>query len=198
MQLNEITFSNVMQQLSQLRPFQRLLLAVGIWMLLLVVGLLVSWKSSVEASMTLDGNIKAAMSRLETQSQLITEGPLIQAELVQLETQLPVLKMALPSERELASLLGRINQLILERELVLVEYTPQAPINQEVMRRVPIKINLRGDGAVVSQLPNDLAELSRQVSLKKFEMSYLPESAGWQMTGELNAFAQLPPEEKKP
>jgi Tfp pilus assembly protein PilO len=132
------------------------------------------------------------LGRLDAQSQLLLDRPVIEAELVELEAQLPLLKMALPSERELASLLARINDVILDHELKLSEFTPKEPLNREVMRVVPVTVSVRGDGDAISRLPNHIAALSRQVSLKEFDMAYLPDEGGWQMTGELNAFAQLP------
>jgi Tfp pilus assembly protein PilO len=143
-------------------------------------------------STQLDINIQESLTRLDTQSKLLLDRPLIEAELAQLEVQLPLLKMALPTERELASLLGRINDLILDHNIKLAEFTPKDPLNLEVMRVVPVKVSLRGSGDSISRLPNYIAALSRQVSLKEFDMKHLTDEGGWQMNGELNAFAQLP------
>ncbi|HEX4856432.1 MAG TPA: type 4a pilus biogenesis protein PilO [Limnobacter sp.] len=198
MQLNEMTIENLLQELPRLKPLHRVLLIAASWFAFGVCGFLLSWQDSLQDNLRMEGEIQSSLARLESQSRLISDGPLIEAELAGLESQLPVLKMALPTERELASLLVRINDLILANDMKLAEFTPQPPVNQEVMRVVPVKINLRGEGSVISQLPNHIARLSRQVSMKQFEMSQLPGSSSWQVTGELNAFAQLPPEEKKP
>ncbi|MCE2745159.1 MAG: type 4a pilus biogenesis protein PilO [Burkholderiales bacterium] len=155
-------------------------------------------------STQLDANIQESLTRLDTQSKLLLDRSEIEAELAQLEVQLPLLKMALPTERELASLLGRINDLILDHNIKLAEFTPKEPLNLEVMRVVPVKVSLRGSGDSISRLPNHIAALSRQVSLKEFDIKHLTDEGGWQMNGELNAFAQLPAdaqqlqEEQKP
>uniref|UniRef100_UPI0039B3F9E0 type 4a pilus biogenesis protein PilO n=1 Tax=Vibrio vulnificus TaxID=672 RepID=UPI0039B3F9E0 len=85
-------------------------------------------------STQLDTNIQESLARLDTQSRLLLDRPAIEAELAQLEVQLPLLKMALPSERELASLLERINEVILDHGLKLAEFTPKEPLSREVMR----------------------------------------------------------------
>jgi Tfp pilus assembly protein PilO len=158
----------------------------------LVLGFFLFWKDTLTVSTQLETNIQESLARLDTQSRLLLDRPAIEAELAQLEVQLPLLKMALPSERELASLLERINEVILYHELKLAEFTPKEPLNREVMRVVPVTVSVRGDGDAIARLPNYIAALSRQVSLKEFDMAYLPDDGGWQMTGELNAFAQLP------
>jgi type IV pilus assembly protein PilO len=164
----------------------------GLWLVFLVLGFFLFWKDTLTVSTQLETNIRESLDRLDTQSRLLLDRPAIEAELAQLEVQLPLLKMALPSERELASLLERINEVILDHELKLAEFTPKEPLNREVMRVVPVTVSVRGDGDAISRLPNYIAALSRQVSLKEFDMAYLPDEGGWKMTGELNAFAQLP------
>jgi type IV pilus assembly protein PilO len=198
MQLGEITLAGLMEELPLLKPVHRLMLVAGTWCVLLLGGFFLLWQDSMQRNTVLDGEIVRSLSKLQQQSLLIGEAQQVEAELGRLEAQLPVLKMALPTERELASLLARINEMILINDMKLAEFIPQPPVNQEVMRVVPVKINLRGEGAMVSQLPNHIASLSRQVSMKKFEMSLLPGTGDWQVAGELNAFAQLPVEEKRP
>jgi type IV pilus assembly protein PilO len=192
MRLDEMSFRDLADELPLLTVSQRLLLIAGLWVVFLMLGFFLFWKDSLTMSTQLDVNIQESLARLDTQSKLLLDRPVIEAELAQLEVQLPLLKMALPTERELASLLGRINDLILDNEIKLAEFTPKEPLNLEVMRVVPVKVSLRGSGDSISRLPNHIAALSRQVSLKEFDMAYLTEDRGWQMNGELNAFAQLP------
>lgn len=192
MRLDEMSLRDLIEELLLLPFPKRLLLIAGIWLLVLVLGFILVWKNSLDTSTQLEVSIQESLARLDTQSQLLLDQPVIEAELAQLEVQLPLLKMALPSERELASLLERINDVILDHELKLAEFTPKASLNREVMRVVPVKVSVRGSGEAISRLPNYIAALSRQVSLSEFDMAYLPDGDGWQMTGELNAFAQLP------
>jgi len=192
MRLDEMNFRDLAEELPLLPFSKRLLLIAGLWLVFLVLGFLLFWRDSLTISTQLETNIQESLARLDTQSRLLLDRPAIEADLAELEVQLPLLKMALPSERELASLLGRINDLILDYELKLAEFTPKEPLNREVMRVVPVTISVRGDGDAIARLPNYIAALSRQVSLKEFDMAYLPDDGGWQMTGELNAFAQLP------
>jgi type IV pilus assembly protein PilO len=197
MRLDEMSFRDLAGELPLLTVSQRLLLVAGFWAVFLVLGFFLFWKDSLTMSTQLDVNIQESLARLDTQSKLLLDRPVIEAELAQLEVQLPLLKMALPTERELASLLGRINDLILDNEIKLAEFTPKEPLNLEVMRVVPVKVSLRGSGDSISRLPNYIAALSRQVSLKEFDMAYSTEQRGWQMNGELNAFAQLPSDAKQ-
>ena len=192
MRLDEMNFRDLAEELPLLPFSKRLLLIGGLWLVFLILGFLLFWRDSLTISTQLETNIQESLARLDTQSRLLLDRPAIEADLAELEVQLPLLKMALPSERELASLLGRINDLILDYELKLAEFTPKEPLNREVMRVVPVTISVRGDGDAIARLPNYIAALSRQVSLKEFDMAYLPDDGGWQMTGELNAFAQLP------
>ncbi|WP_334119129.1 type 4a pilus biogenesis protein PilO [Limnobacter sp.] len=191
MRLDERDFRTLLEDLPLLSVSNRIFVVLGTWVLLVVVCFLMFWKEDVDTSFRLDMDIRNSLQRLDAQSQLLLEAPAIEERLAQLEAQLPVLTMALPTERELASLLGRINEMILGQKLSLSEFTPQAPVNKEVMRIVPVKVRVRGEGGAISRLPNHIAGLSRQVSLKEFEMSVLPDSDGWQLNGELNAFAQL-------
>lgn len=191
MRLDELDLRTLAEDLPHLSAASRVLLVLGVWVLLLVMCFLMFWRSDLETSSRLEMDIRDSLTRLDAQSQLLLEAPVIEAKLTELEAQLPVLTKALPTERELASLLGRINEMILGQELSLSEFTPQVSINKEVMRIVPVKVRVRGEGGAISRLPNHIASLSRQVSLKEFEMSVLSDSEDWQLNGELNAFAQL-------
>lgn len=192
MRLEELSLDTLREALPLLTLPQRLGVIAVAWLLMAIGSYFLFWKSSVNMSTQLEVDIQQSLSRLESQSTLLLEASKIDAKLALLEAQLPVLKMALPTERELASLLGRINELILTHNLNLAEFTPGASMNKEVMRVVPVKVSVRGQGEAVSKLPNYIAGLSRQVSLKEFEMTVQAESGDWQMIGELNAFAQLP------
>lgn len=198
MRLDELSLDSLMEDLPLLTVQKRLGLVLGAWVVLGFVSFFVFWNSALDQSSKLEGDIQQSLGQLELKSQLLLEAPAIDANLALLEAQLPVLKMALPTESELAFLLGRINELILKHELNLTEFTPETPIIEEVMRVVPVKLSVRGHGEAVSKLPNYIAALSRQVRLKEFEMSVRTESGDWQMTGQLNAFAQLPLNRPKP
>lgn len=192
MNLNELSLKELATELPLLSFPKRLLVIAAVWLTLLMIGYFLFWKHDLETSQRLEMSIQESLGRLNLQSQLLLEAPTIEAQLAQLELQLPLLKMALPTERELASLLERINELILDQKLKLIDFTPGEPINQEVMRIVPVKVSVHGEGDAISRLPNQIASLSRQVSLKEFEMALVPESRTWKMTGALNAYAQLP------
>lgn len=192
MRLEELSLDTLREALPLLTVPQRLAVIAVAWLLMAIGSYFLFWKSSVDMSTQLEVDIQQSLSRLESQSTLLLEASKIDVKLALLEAQLPVLKMALPTERELASLLGRINELILTHNLNLAEFTPGASMNKEVMRVVPVKVSVRGQGEAISKLPNYIAGLSRQVSLKEFEMTVQAESGDWQMIGELNAFAQLP------
>jgi type IV pilus assembly protein PilO len=192
MRLDELSLETLKEELPLMRVSTRIATIVLAWLVLGVLGFFVFWSSSLDRSMQLETDIQESLARLHSQSALLLEAPKVEAELAVLEAQLPVLKTALPSERELASLLARINEMILDQGLRLAEFTPQPPLNKEVMRVVPVKVSVRGEGKAISSLPNHIASLSRQVSLKEFEMVVEPTSGVWQIVGELNAYAQLP------
>lgn len=191
MRLDEIDFRTLLEDLPLLSIPNRIFLVLGMWIVIGILCFLIFWKDSLDANSRLEMEIQSSLTRLDSQSLLLLEAPAIEAKLARLETQLPVLTSALPTERELASLLGRINEMMLEQELSLSEFTPQESADKEVMRVVPVKVRVRGQGGAIAKLPNQIASLSRQVSLREFEMSVLPDSKGWQLNGELNAFAQL-------
>jgi Tfp pilus assembly protein PilO len=191
MRLDELDVRTFVENLPLLSGLNRISIVLGMWVVLAIVCFLIFWKDGFEANARLEMEIQDSLTRLDSQSLLLLEAPAIEGKLAQLEAQLPTLTMALPTERELASLLGRINETILAQELSLSEFTPQESVDKEVMRVVPVKLRVRGQGIAIAKLPNQIASLSRQVSLKEFEMSVLPDSEGWQLDGELNAFAQL-------
>lgn len=192
MRLDEINLNELIQDLPNWQLSRRLLVIAVCWVVFGVGFFFLFWQQSLDSNARLDEDIRSALTRLNTQSHMLVERPAIEAQLTVLEAQLPVLKMALPSERELASLLERINAMILDNGLRLSQFKPEAPENLEVMRVVPVVLSVRGDGVTVAQLPNYIASLTRQVRLKNFEMQVMPDNAGWQLNGQLNAFAQLP------
>jgi len=192
MRLDEINLNEWIQDLPNWKVRRRMAVIGACWLVFGVGFFFLFWQQSLESNVRLDSDIRGALTRLNAQSQMLVERPAIESELAALEAQLPVLKQALPSERELASLLERINGMILDHGLWLSEFKPEAAVNQEVMRVVPVMLNVRGQGATVAQLPNYIASLTRQVRLKNFEMSVMPDNSGWQLNGLLNAFAQLP------
>ena len=192
MRLDEINLNELIQDLPNWQLSRRLLVIAVCWVVFGVGFFFLFWQQSLDSNARLDEDIRSALTRLNTQSHMLVERPAIEAQLTVLEAQLPVLKMALPSERELASLLERINAMILDHGLRLSRFKPETPENQEVMRVVPVLLSVRGEGATVAQLPNYIASLTRQVRLKNFEMQVMPDNAGWQLNGQLNAFAQLP------
>jgi len=152
MRLDEMSFRDLVDELPLLPFSKRLLLIAVLWLVFLVLGYVLFWKDSLTISTQLETNIQESLGRLDAQSQLLLDRPVIEAELAELEAQLPLLKMALPSERELASLLARINDVILDHELKLSEFTPKEPLNREVMRVVPVTVSVRGDGDAISRL----------------------------------------------
>ena len=192
MRLDEINVNELLQDLPNWNVGRRMAVIGVCWLVFGVGFFFLFWQESLDSNVRLDAEIRSALTRLNTQSQMLLERPAIETELTALEAQLPVLKQALPSERELASLLERINGMILDHGLWLSEFKPDAAVNEEVMRVVPVALSVRGEGASVAQLPNYIAGLTRQVRLKNFEMSVMPDNSGWQLTGLLNAFAQLP------
>lgn len=192
MRLDEMNLNDLIQDLPNWQLSRRLLVISVCWVVFGVGFFFLFWQQSLESNARMDADIRSALARLNTQSHMLVERPAIEAQLTVLEAQLPVLKMALPSERELASLLERINAMILDQGLRLSRFKPETPENQEVMRVVPVLLSVRGEGATVAQLPNYIASLTRQVRLKNFEMQVMPDNAGWQLNGQLNAFAQLP------
>jgi len=191
MRLNEINANELLQDLPNWRLPQRILVILVSWLVFGVSFFFLFWQQSLESNARMDADIRSALARLNTQSQMLVERPAIEAELTVLEAQLPMLKKALPSERELASLLERINAMILDHGLHLSQFKPDAPENLEVMRVVPVELRVQGEGVKVAQLPNYIASLTRQVRLKNFEMLVMPDNSGWQLNGQLNAFAQL-------
>lgn len=190
MSLDEWSLDEAIDQLAQLGMAKRILLVLAIWLALATSAFFVFWQEDLEQARQAETEIQASLAQLKGQSQLLLEQPAIELELAELELLLPELKKTLPSERELASLLGRINEMILDNSLRLAEFTPQKHQDLEVMRRVPVKVMVRGEGTSIAKLPNHIASLSRQVTMKEFEMSLIPESGVWQLNGELNAFAQ--------
>lgn len=190
MSLDEWSLDEATDQLVQLGVAKRMLLVVALWMVLATGAFFVVWQDDLEQARKAETEIQTSLDKLKAESQLLLEQPAIELELAELELLLPELKKTLPSERELASLLGRINEMILDNTLRLAEFTPQQHQDLEVMRRVPVKLTVRGEGASIAKLPNHIASLSRQVTMKEFEMSLIPESGVWQLSGELNAFAQ--------
>jgi type IV pilus assembly protein PilO len=190
MSLDNWSVNEAADYLLELGVAKRLLLTVSVWLAMGIGAFLMFWQDDLEQARQAETEIQTSLDKLTAESQLLLEQPAIELELAELELLLPELKKTLPSEQELASLLGRINEMILDNTLRLAEFTPQKHQELEVMRRVPVKLTVRGEGASIARLPNHIASLSRQVTMKEFEMVLIPESGVWQLSGELNAFAQ--------
>lgn len=190
MSLDNWSVNEAADYLLELGVAKRLLLTVSLWLAMGIGAFLMFWQDDLEQARQAETEIQTSLDKLKAESQLLLEQPAIELELAELELLLPELKKTLPSEQELASLLGRINEMILDNTLRLAEFTPQKHQELEVMRRVPVKLTVRGEGASIARLPNHIASLSRQVTMKEFEMVLIPESGVWQLSGELNAFAQ--------
>ena len=190
MSLDNWSVNEAADYLLELGVAKRLLLTVSVWLAMGIGAFLMFWQDDLEQARQAETEIQTSLDKLTAESQLLLEQPAIELELAELELLLPELKKTLPSEQELASLLGRINEMILDNTLRLAEFTPQKHQELEVMRRVPVKLTVRGEGASIARLPNHIDSLSRQVTMKEFEMVLIPESGVWQLSGELNAFAQ--------
>jgi Tfp pilus assembly protein PilO len=104
---------------------------------------------------------------------------------------LPELQKSLPTERQVADLLSRINMVIQSENTLLQEFVPQPSIPLEVMQVVPVRVVAYGIGESLAQFSNRLAKLSRQVNLKNFEIVALDNSEQWRLTGTIQAYTQL-------
>ncbi|HEX4878339.1 MAG TPA: type 4a pilus biogenesis protein PilO [Limnobacter sp.] len=195
LQLDEVNLASLSRRLHLLTASQRMAIAGCMCLLLVVAFFLAFWQGSLQILTANQSEIQAHHERLNAQSKLLLGQAEIEQELAQLEARLPVLKQALPSDRELASLLDKMNAMIRSQGLNLTNFTPGESKSLEVMRQVPVALSLSGDGSAMAKVPLHVAGLSRQVTLSKFEMAEQSSTGRWSMTGELHAFAQLEPTE---
>jgi Tfp pilus assembly protein PilO len=122
---------------------------------------------------------------------LLLRQPELEKQLATLRYQLPQLQKSLPTERQVADLLSRINMVIQSENTLLQEFVPQPSIPLEVMQVVPVRVVAYGIGESLAQFPNRLAKLSRQVNLKNFEIVALDNNERWRLTGTIQAYTQL-------
>lgn len=192
LQLNELDAETLLQQAHLLTWKQRLSMVAIFWLLFVVAGYFIWWRDDLSRAEQQNSDITEALSRLNAKSSLLLEQPKLEVDLAKLRAQLPVLKQSLPSDRELAALLDRINRVIQSNRMGLSEFVPEESQNQEVMRVVPVKLSVTGKGRDVALLPNHVARLTRQATLKDFEVVLSDNSGEWELHGQLLAYAQLP------
>ena len=202
LQLDELDWKNLGKQLHLLSWQQRTGIVAAAWVVVVSLAYAVWWRDQLEQVEQQHVQVADSMSRLLQKSNLLLEQPSIEIELAKLRSQLPVLQQALPSDRELADLLDRIHRVIQNNGMGLTEFVPAEPTNQEVMRVVPVNLAVSGEGRDVSRLPNHVAQLTRQATLKDFDVNLSEKGGVWRLQGTLQAYAQLPantnpPEETK-
>lgn len=163
-----------------------------------VIGLLayvLVWREQLSQAQALEEQIGQLVNQLDQDTLLLLKSQKLRAELALLEQQLPALKTALPTQAQVAVLLARINGLLENSGLQLVEFSPQPVVDEEVMRVIPVKLVVRGDGSAIAKVPNQVVSLSRQVGFESFDMTLEEDNASnaWQLHATLKAYSQLPP-----
>lgn len=191
LQIDGVELDQVFKRLHVLTVRQRVAIASGLGVMLMLIFYFTFWQVQMESLGINDANIRDRHARLTVQSNTLLERVTVDAQLAVLEARLPVLKQALPSDKDLAALLDDINRLIRLKELDLVEFRPDEAVDLEVMKRVPVKVNVAGLGNTLAKLPVNIADLSRQITFAKFEATSQDGGQRWRMVGELHAFAQL-------
>ncbi|HEX4918305.1 MAG TPA: type 4a pilus biogenesis protein PilO [Limnobacter sp.] len=194
LQLDGINLEQLLGKLHLLDIRQRILIAFGVFFLLMLGFYLVSWKGQIEELAQNDTDIQDRHTRLASKSNLLLERLAVERELAGLEKRLPMLKQSLPTDEDLANLLEDINALIRDQNLQLAEFSPGEPKALEVMKQVPVSLSVSGHGPTIALVPLKVADLSRQVTFAKLEVTEQGEGERWRMTGELHAFAQLHPQ----
>ncbi|WP_370262835.1 type 4a pilus biogenesis protein PilO [Limnobacter sp.] len=198
LQLDEFDLKNLWGRLHTVQLRHKVAIGLAIWALVLLGFFMLSWRGLIMQMHTNHAEIADRHQRLDAQSALLVNRVAIQQELLALEARLPALQRALPTDREMASLLDKINQMLRKQSLVLNDFTPKSMQDQEVMRLLPVTLSADGRGPDMARVPLNLARLSRQVRLANFEMVEQPNTGQWRLTGELHAFAQLGPVATKP
>lgn len=198
LQINELDAETLLSHAHLLTWKQRFSIVAIFWILFGVMGYFMWWRDDLAQAEQQNLEITDALSRLNSQSSLLLEQPKLEVDLAKLRAQLPVLKQSLPSDRELATLLDRINKVIQSNRMGLSEFVPEESQYQEVMRVVPVKLSVTGKGRDVSLLPNHVARLTRQATLKDFEVVLSETTGEWELHGQLLAYAQLPANAPQP
>ena len=181
LQLNELDYKNLGRQLPLLTWQQRLGLVLVAWLVVALLGYAVWWRGQLEQAEQQHAQVAESMGRLLKKSSLLLEQPAVEIDLAKLRSQLPILQQALPTDRELADLLDRIHQVIRVNGMGLAEFVPAESSNQEVMRVVPVALAVSGEGRDVSRLPNHVAQLTRQATLKNFDVTLSDKGGGWKL-----------------
>ncbi|HEY1059201.1 MAG TPA: type 4a pilus biogenesis protein PilO [Limnobacter sp.] len=194
--LTSASLAEAWQRIHLLKARERAAVVAGVGLALLVLCYLVLWRGQLEQSDINQKAIAELVTQLEGQSALLVEQPAIEEELAKLRVEIPALQKSLPNDKELTVFLSRLNAGVQGSELKLAEFEPTEAKNLDVMRVVPVKVGVSGSGRAMSRFPNLIAGLSRQANLESFELQWLQDEKTWVLSGVLNAYAQLVPQDK--
>ncbi len=194
MNLEDLDLQQVRSWALTHKTHHKFLMGLGVFVVIGLLAYVLVWREQLNQAQAMDEQINQLISDLDNETLLLLKSQKLRAELNLLEQQLPALKTALPTEAQVAVLLGRVNILLESSGLQLVEFSPQPVVDEEVMRVIPVKLVVRGNGMAIAKVPNQVVALSRQVGFEAFDMTIEEDGAAndWQLNAILRAYSQLP------
>lgn len=194
MNLEDLDLQQVRSWALTHKTHHKFLMGLGVFVVIGLLAYVLVWREQLNQAQAMDEQINQLISDLDNETLLLLKSQKLRAELNLLEQQLPALKTALPTEAQVAVLLGRVNTLLESSGLQLVEFSPQPVVDEEVMRVIPVKLVVRGNGMAIAKVPNQVVALSRQVGFEAFDMTIEEDGAAndWQLNAILRAYSQLP------
>lgn len=194
MNLEDLDLNQIRHWLLSHRAHHKIVVGLCVWLVVGLLAYVLVWREQLNQAQALDEQIEQLVSELDKETLLLLKSQKLHSELALLEQQLPALKKALPTQAQVAILLARVNALLENSGLQLVEFSPQAVVDEEVMRVIPVKLVVRGTGAAIAKVPNQVLGLSRQVGFESFDMAVQKDDAAnvWQLSATIKAYSQLP------
>ena len=194
MNIEDLDLQQVRSWLLTHKTYHKFLMGLGLFVVIGLLAYVLVWREQLNHAQAMDEQIGQLVSELNNETLLLLKSQKLKADLALLEQQLPALKTALPTEAQVAVLLARVNTLLENSGLQLVEFSPQPVKDEEVMRVIPVKLVVRGSGMAIAKVPNQVVALSRQVGFESFDMKVEEDGATshWQLNATLKPYSQLP------
>lgn len=166
MNLNEIDFKQLHLQSKGIQFACALILAaiiIGIGYLLLFSDQYNEYKAAQEKEVTL----KEDFSK---KSVLAANLPNLKEELRLIEETINDLLKQLPTDAQIPSLIQEMHQAAANNGLTMNNVTPQPPVNDGQIQRLPFAISLTGSHSQILNFTRDLGRVSRIVTLSDMEL----------------------------
>ncbi|MCP2041255.1 type IV pilus assembly protein PilO [Neisseria sp. HSC-16F19] len=159
--LKQVDINNLHLQSQPVQLFFGLFLAV----LIVGVAYLLLYRSQLEDLEVLQNKEVELKQEYETKSRKAANLDVLKEELAQIRSAFDILVKQLPTDAEIPGLIQELHQAGATNGMRMNSVTPQAPVVDDSVQKLPYAISLSGSYEQLSQFTRDVGKLSRIVTL---------------------------------